>query len=130
MLDLAGQSCWDRFRRTPLGKLKMRYVPSEEYRDNTYAMFMVGFGHGFVDRDALGAPCRESWFEASWRYVLAKSDGRVLLAGAPYPVTKPSDLDEAKRFFRIGYTYGLNSAPATPRSESHNCFSVAAERIG
>lgn len=64
-----------------------------------------------------------------------RQKGHVLLTGEPYPYTEPSVLEEAKRFYRFGYTYGLNEGQKsqerkTAQDGCRNCYSVTVARIG
>lgn len=125
MLYQAGQTRWERFVQTPAGKLKMHCTPSEEYRVKAKELFLVGFGHGFFDRRE---PDLEAAFESNWQNVLDAADGSVLLTGDAHPGTAPTVLAEAKRFYRFGYTYGLNRSHAAPDNLPDG-FSVTVARI-
>jgi len=89
-------------------------------------LFLIGFDHGYADAVSGCKTINRTVFNKTWRSFLAESHGYLILAGEPYPDTKPTTLRDAKLFFRDGYGYGVEWAQKESKLQQEHCNSVIA----
>lgn len=110
-----GQMCWKSFVASPRGMMLTMLLPSDRVRREANHLFQLGFGARLFlfppfGPDALDAVIGSALCEKAWKVQLARSGGKTILDGKPYPETQEAILSVAKHFFKMGFEAGTVAA--------------------